>query len=320
MKIVVLDGHTVNPGDNPWDPVAALGEFSVHDRTSQDLVLERAAGAEIILTNKTILDGPTIAALPSLRYIGVLATGYNVVDLEAAALRGIPVTNIPEYGSDAVAQHVFALLLELTNHVGLHDALVKGGEWGSAPDFCFWRGGIVELAGKRMGIVGFGRIGERVAEIARAFGMEVLAYNPRPKTAPDHLAVKWVGLRELFTEADVVSLHSPHTPENTGFVNRELISLMKRDAFLINTSRGLTVKEADLADALNSAAIAGAAVDVVSAEPIRPENPLLAAKNCIITPHMAWASLAARQRLMAQTAANIRAFMEGAPVNVVNKK
>lgn len=318
MRIVVLDGFTLNPGDNPWDGVARQGELTVFDRTPPGLIVDRAAPADILVTNKVVIDASLLDRLPNLRFIAVTATGYNVVDIAAAGRRGIPVANVPEYGSDAVAQHVVALLLELTNRVGLHDAAVKGGEWGKSPDFCFWKAPLVELAGKKMGLVGFGNIGHKTAAIAHALGMELLVFTPRAKTAPPLLPVTWRGLHEIFSEADVVSLHCPLTSDNAGFVNRQLLSRMKPSAFLINTARGALINEADLADALNGGVIAGAAVDVVSAEPVRPDNPLLAARNCIITPHIAWASLEARKRLMAKTAGNIEAFLAGASVNVVN--
>jgi glycerate dehydrogenase len=318
MKIVVLDGHTLNPGDNLWDAVAALGELTVYDRTPPELIVQRARDAEIVLTNKAPLSAATLDQLPLLRFIGELATGYNNVDVQAAGLRRIPVANVPEYSTSSVAQHVFALLLALTNHVALHDRAVHDGEWSAAPDFSFWKAPITELAGKTMGIVGLGRIGGQVARIAHAFGMEVVAYNPRRRPALHGITVHWLELPELFAAADVVSLHAPLTPDNAGFVDADLLRGMRRTAILINTARGPLVNEADLAQALNSGTIAGAGLDVVSLEPISPSNPLLGARNCIITPHIAWASLAARQRLMAATAENVRAFLAGSPVNVVN--
>ena len=318
MKIVVLDGHTLNPGDNPWDAVARFGEFTVYDRTPQDQIVERCQGAQIILTNKTRLRAETIAALPDLRLIGVLATGFNVVDLETSARLGIPVVNVPEYGSLSVAQHTIALLLELTNRVALYDAAVKRGEWSKAPDFTFMKAPLTELSGKSLGLVGLGRIGGRVAVIARALGMEILAYNPRQRNAPDRVPVQWLTLDELFSRADVVSLHCPLSADNEGMVNGARLSLMQPHAFLINTSRGPLVQEADLAQALNDGVIAGAALDVTAQEPIPADSPLLTAKNCIITPHIAWMSLGARRRLMATTAHNIEAFLAGNPQNVVN--
>ncbi|MEW6754164.1 MAG: D-2-hydroxyacid dehydrogenase [Candidatus Latescibacterota bacterium] len=318
MRIVVLDGYTLNPGDNPWDEVAALGEFAVYDRTPPDLILERAQGAAVVLTNKTPLTGATLAALPELRLICVLATGYNVVDVAEARRRQIPVSNVPVYGTDSVAQFVFALLLEHCHHVARHDAAVRRGDWSRTPDFCFWETPLVELAGRRMGIVGFGRIGRRVGELAHAFGMEVLAHEVAPGEPPRYRPFAWRALDEVFAEADVVSLHCPQTADNVGFVNRALLGRMQRHAFLINTARGSLVNEADLAWALGEGRIAGAAVDVVSHEPIAADNPLLSAPNLIITPHMAWGALAARQRLMRTVAHNVRSFLEGRPTNVVN--
>ncbi len=319
MKVVVLDGYTLNPGDNPWEALARLGELVVHDRTEPSRIVERARGATVVLTNKTPLDAATLAQLPELRFIGVLATGYNIVDVEAARQRGVVVSNVPEYGTDSVAQHVFALLLELCHHVGAHDAAVHAGEWSASKDFCFWKSPPVELAGKTMGIVGLGRIGRRVAELARAFGMEVVAAGRGP-AAESTPSVPRLPVVELFTAADVVSLHCPLTPANTGFVDRQLLARMKPSAFLINTARGGLVEEAALAEALRGGRLGGAAVDVVSAEPMRVDNPLLEAPNCIITPHIAWASLAARRRLMATAVANVEAFLAGEPVNVVNSR
>lgn len=318
MRIVVLDGFTLNPGDNPWDDVAALGEFTVYDRTPEDQIVERAAHADIILTNKTLLSAKTIEQLPNLKCIAVLATGYNVVDVAAARERGIPVSNVPVYGTDSVAQFVFALVLELCHHVAAHDASVKAGEWSESVDFCYWNTPLIELAGKRMGIVGFGRIGRRVGELAHAFGMDVLAHDVEQGKAPEYAPFSWGSLDEVFAEADVVSLHCPLTAENAGFVDRALLGRMQPHAFFINTARGGLVNEPDLAEALNAGTIAGAAVDVVSSEPIAPDNPLLGARNCIVTPHIAWATLAARQRLMKTTAENVAAFIKGAPIHVVN--
>lgn len=318
MKIVILDGYTINPGDNPWTPVEALGECSVYERTPPELVLERAKGAEIILVSKVKLTEAIIKALPQLRYVSLLATGYNNVDVAAAARQGIPVSNVPAYSTDSVAQTVFALLLELTTRVGLHDAAVKAGEWVRCPDHSFWKTSIVELAGLTIGIVGYGTIGRAVARIAAAFGMEVIAHAPRLPADPGAVPVRFVSLEELFASADVVSLNCPQTPENTGFVNAALLARMKPTAFLLNAARGGLVTEADLADALSRGVLAGAGLDVVAHEPMLADNPLLTASNCIFTPHIAWASLAARQRLMAIVAANIAAFQAGSPVNVVN--
>ena len=319
MKIVVLDGHTLNPGDNPWDEVAAFGELTVHDRTPEHLVVERCRGAQIVLTNKTPLKAAVLAELPELKLICVLATGYNVVDLPAAARLGIPVVNVPEYGSDSVAQHAIALLLELTNRVARYNEAVQRGEWTRSADFTLVGEPLTELCGRTIGIVGLGRIGARVATVAHALGMHVLAYNPRARTAPGGVPVTWVELHELFERSDVVSMHCPLTADNAGMVNAQLVSLMQRHALLINTSRGGLVNERDLADALNDGVIAGAAVDVAASEPIPADSPLLIARNCIITPHIAWATLAARRRLMANTAQNIAAFLEGSPQNVVNQ-
>jgi glycerate dehydrogenase len=318
MKLVVLDGHTLNPGDNPWDEVARFGELAVYDRTPPESVVTRCLGAQIILTNKTPLPAEILAQLPGLQLICVLATGYNVVDLKAAASLGVPVVNVPEYGSLSVAQHAIALLLELTNRVALYDAAVKRGEWSKGPDFTFLKEPLTELAGKSLGIVGLGRIGGRVAAIGHALGMEILAYNPRQRVAPEGIPVQWLELDQLFASADVISLHCPLSPENEGMVNSARLSLMKPHALLINTSRGALVREADLARALDLRFIAGAALDVTVQEPIAADNPLLFATNCIITPHVAWASLAARQRLMATTGHNIAAFLAGKAQHVVN--
>jgi glycerate dehydrogenase len=315
---VVLDGYTLNPGDNPWDGVAALGKLTVHDRTPAAQILERSRDADIIFTNKTPLTAETLEKLPKLRFIAVLATGYNIVDVAAARKRGIPVSNVPIYGTDSVAQYVFALVLELCHHVARHDAAIRAGEWSKRGDFCFWQTPLIELAGMKMGIVGFGRIGRRVGEIAHAMGMQVLAADVYRGDAPTYKPFAWKETPELFAEADVVSLHSPQTAENTGFVNKALLEKMKPTAFLINTARGGLVNENDLADALNGGRLGGAALDVVSREPILPENPVLHAKNCLLTPHMAWGTLAGRRRLMATTVENVKAFLAGKPTNVVN--
>jgi glycerate dehydrogenase len=314
MKIVVLDGYTLNTGDNPWGSLRALGEVVIYDRTPVDQIVERSAGAEVVLTNKVPLSSTTLAQLPKLKLIAVLATGYNIVDIEAARLQGVVVCNVPTYSTESVAQFTFALLLELCHRVGAHDALVHDGEWTRSADFCFWRHPLIELSGKTMGIVGFGRIGRRVGQIAEAFGMKVLAGSASVSAARGDR----VSLEELFSRSDVISLHCPQTPANTGFVNRELLRLMKPTALLINTARGGLVNEKDLAEALNEDRLGGAAVDVVSAEPMKGDNPLLGAKNCIITPHIAWATLAARRRLMETTVRNVAAFMAGRPENVVN--
>lgn len=319
MKIVVLDGYTLNRGDNPWDDIARLGDLQVYDRTAAADIVSRATGAHIVLTNKTPLSQTTLEQLPDLRFIGVLATGYNIVDVEAARLRGIPVANVPEYGTDSVAQHTFALLLELCHRVGKHDDAVKAGQWAKSPDFCFWDAPPIELAGLTMGIIGFGRIGRRVGMLAHTFGMSVVvaAVGTRRSTPP-YEPFAWQETSELFSTADVVTLHCPLTADNEGFVNQALLERMKPSAFLLNTARGPLVDEHALAAALNDHRIAGAAVDVVASEPIRSDNPLLSARNCLITPHMAWGSLAARKRLMATMVKNVESFLRGKPENLVN--
>jgi len=316
-RIVVLDGHTLNPGDLTWDALKALGPCEVHDRTPLAQVVERASGAQIVLTNKTVLPGAAIAQLPGLRYIGVLATGYNVVDVVAARQRGICVTNVPAYGTASVAQMVFAHLLDLTQHAGEHSQSVHNGDWSRSPDFCYWNYPLVELAGLTMGIVGLGRIGRQTAKLALAFGMKVIYFDvtPDPAGFPEAVAVD---LDTLFRASDVVSLHCPLTQENKGLVNRQRLEMMKPTAFLINTSRGPLIDEPSLAEALNRGRIAGAGLDVLCEEPPSPGNPLLHARNCTITPHIAWATKAARQRLMDIAVSNVRAFLQGNPQNVVS--
>lgn len=311
MKIVVLDGYTENPGDLSWGPLQELGELSVYDRTPPEAVLERIGDAEAIYTNKTVLSRELIQAMPSVRFIGVLATGYNVVDVQAARERGIVVCNIPTYGTDAVAQYVFALLLELCHRVAHHAQAVQEGRWTACPDFCFWDYPLIELSGKTMGIVGYGRIGRRTAQIARAFGMQVLAYDAFVQ------AEECVPLDELLERSDVVSLHCPLFPETRHIIRGETIARMKDGAILINTSRGPLVDEAALREALTSGKLYGAAVDVVSTEPVQPDNPLLGLENCLITPHIAWAPRESRQRLMDIAVENLRCFLRGAPQNIV---
>ena len=318
MKIVILDGYTINPGDNPWTQVEALGECTIYDRTPPELVLERAQGAAILLTSKVKLSEAVLRQLPELRYISMLATGYNNVDVVAAKRLGIPVSNVPAYSTASVVQTAFALLLELAVHVGLHDAAVKAGEWVRCQDHAFWKSSIIELDGLTLGIVGYGTIGQATARVAAAFGMLVIAYAPRIPADPGAVPVRFVSLEELFAAADVVSLNCPQTPENTGFVNAGLLAVMKPTAFLLNVARGGLVNETDLAAALNSGVIAGAGLDVIAHEPMLADNPLLTAQNCIFTPHLAWASLAARKRLMAIVAGNVAAFQSGSPVNLVN--
>ena len=318
VKIVVLDGYCLNPGDNPWNEFSSLGELSVYDRTAPHELLQRSGNADVLITNKTRIPKDIILNLPYLKYIGVLATGHDVVDIIAAKERGIPVTNVPEYGTNSVAQFVFALLLELCHHVGQHNRAVHDGEWAQCPDFSFWKTNLIELYGKIIGIVGFGRIGRRVGEIAHSFGMEVLAVDIDKKESPLYTPFSWASINDALRLSDILSLNCSLTFDNKELINRNSLSLMKPSALLINASRGGLVNENDLADALNSGMIAGAAVDVVSREPIKPDNPLIKAKNCIITPHIAWASLESRKRLMHKAADNLKSFLSGSPTNVVN--
>ena len=320
MEIVVLDGYTLNPGDLSWDEIGKFGELTVYDRTTPNEIVERTRKAEIILTNKAPVSAITLEKLPDLKFITVMATGYDIVDIAAAGRRGIPVSNVPEYGTDSVAQFVFALLLELCHHVGAHQEAVQSGEWTESPDWCFWKTPQILLKDKKLGIVGFGRIGRRVGELAHAFGMEVMAFDPLSQKRPAYSSFHWKSLREIFAEADVVTLHCPQIEDNVGFVNDKLLALMKKEAFFINAARGGLVNENALADALNNGSIAGASVDVVSVEPIQPDNPLLYARNCLISPHIAWATLGARQTLMAETIKNIKAFISGNNINIVNKE
>jgi glycerate dehydrogenase len=313
-KIVVTDGFTLNPGDLSWKPFETFGELFIHDRTPQHLLLDRCDGAEIIITNKTPIDAYTIERIRSLRIIAVTATGYNVVDAMAAKKQGIIVCNVPGYGTDSVAQHTFALLLELTNHVGKNSSSVQQGAWGRSIDWCFVDSPITELSGKTFGIVGYGKIGQKVAQIASAFGMSVLCYNPSPGNAK----AKFVTLEQLFSLSDVVSLHCPLTATNHSFVNHKLLFLMKTGAFLINTARGQLVNENDLAMALTQKRLAGAALDVLAQEPPSTDNPLIGLPNCIITPHNAWLSTEARTRIMQTTLRNISMALSGNPENVVN--
>lgn len=317
-RLVVLDGHTLNPGDNPWSAVAAQGELVVHERTRAADVLTRSLGADILLTNKTPLAAEVLSQLPSLRGICVLATGVNVVDLAAASARGVPVCNVPAYSTASTAQHTIALLLELTNHVGRHARAVAEGAWVVSPDFSFTLAPLTELDGRTLGIVGFGAIGRRVAEIARSLGMRVVAAGTQRKT-DDPAWLERLPLDDLFRVVDVLTLHCPLSEDTRELVNAERLATMRPSALVINAGRGALVNEADLARALARGTIAGAALDVLSSEPPRADNPLLAAKNCIITPHVAWISLAARERAMQVTADNVRGILSGSPQNVVNR-
>lgn len=320
MKIVVLDGYTENPGDLSWEGLEHFGELTVYDRTTDaGMIAGRIGDAEAIYTNKTPIRADVIAACPNLKFIGVLATGYNVVDVEAAKAAGVVVCNIPTYGTDAVAQYAIALLLELCHHIGEHSDCVKRGEWEHNPDWCFWKYPLIELAGKTMGIIGFGRIGQRTAQIAQVLGMKILAYDQFKNQALENENCHYVPLDELLAASDVISLHCPLFPSTEGIINKDNIAKMKDGVLIINNSRGGLIVEEDLRDALNSGKVAGAAVDVVSTEPIHEDNPLLSAKNMIITPHIAWAPKESRQRLMDIAVENLRAFVEGHPVNVVNQ-
>lgn len=317
MKIVVLDGYTLNPGDLSWEPLAELGSLTIYDRTPEDKILTRIGDAEIVFTNKTPLNKEILNKIPTVKFIGVLATGYNVIDIAAAKEAGIVVANIPTYGTNAVAQYVFAMLLEICHHVWAHSEEVKNGAWSRSSDFCFWSYPLIELTGKTMGIIGYGRIGKSTAKLAQAFGLKVLAYNHNPVKEEETDTLKFVELDELLACADVISLHCPLTEDTKGMINKKTISKMKDGVIIINTSRGQLIMEEDLAEALNSNKVYAAAVDVVSVEPILPDNPLLQAKNCIITPHIAWAPRESRQRLMDIAVDNLRAFLKGEPVNTI---
>lgn len=320
MKIVVLDGYTENPGDLSWEQLEALGEVTVYDRTSYtdtDLIPERIGDAEIVVINKTPISKRTLDKCPNIKLIAVLATGYNVVDYVYAKEKGIPVVNVPTYGTQIVGQYALGLLLEICSHYGHHDQTVKNGKWETNPDWCYWDYPMIELYGKTAGIIGLGRIGQATAKLLNALDMKVLAYDAHEKEEGRKLA-EYVTLDELFARSDVIFLHCPLFPETEGIINRENIAKMKDGVILINNSRGQLVKEQDLADALNSGKIYAAGLDVVSTEPIRGDNPLLKAKNCLITPHISWAAQASRQRIMDITVSNIQAFLSGSPVNVVN--
>ena len=319
MKIVILDGYTENPGDMSWEALEGFGELTVYDRTPYDdaEIARRIGDAEIVLTNKCPIRRAVLDACPSIRYISVLATGYNIVDVGCAREKGIPVSNVPTYGTAAVGQFAIALLLEICHHVAHHSEAVHQGRWETNPDWCFWDYPLIELAGKTMGIIGFGRIGQTTGRIAKAMGMKILASGSRETEAGRAIA-DYVPLDELLARSDVVVLHCPLFPSTQGIINRETIAKMKDGVILINNSRGPLIVEQDLADALNSGKVYAAGLDVVSTEPIRGDNPLLKAKNCFITPHISWAPKESRERIMSITAGNLRAFLAGAPVNVVN--
>ncbi|MBN2355268.1 D-2-hydroxyacid dehydrogenase [candidate division KSB1 bacterium] len=317
MRIVVLEGYTLNPGDLSWEKLRVLGPCEIHDRTAAEEVVGKSREAEIVLTNKTPLTAEMMAQLPMLKYIGVLATGYDIVDIKAAASRSIPVTNVPAYSTESVAQLAFAHLLNLCHHVAQHSESVRQGGWSRSEDFCFWEFPLIELSGLTLGIIGLGRIGRAVARIGLAFGMKVMAHDPMLSKPPSNEVVL-SDLEAVFRSSDVVTLHCPLTADNRGFVDADLLALMKSHAFFINTSRGPLVDEAALADALNHEKIAGACLDVLAQEPPNPASPLLTAKNCYITPHIAWATRAARQRLMDVAVENIAAFLRGEKLNVVN--
>lgn len=319
MKIVILDGYTENPGDLSWKGFEKLGELTVFDRTARDEIVSRIGDAEIIITNKTPISAETFAACTNLKYVGVLATGFNVVDINAAKQNSVVVTNIPTYGTRAVAQFVFALLLEICHHVGHHSETVKEGRWANNPDFCYWDFPLIELYGKTMGIIGYGRIGQATAKIAVALGMKVLAYNHHDQNLSANDDIKMVTLDELLEGSDVISLHCPLMPSTQGMINKDTMAKMKDGVILINTSRGPLVVEEDLKVGLDSGKIYAAGLDVVSVEPIKEDNVLLTCKNCLITPHIAWGTIESRQRLMDIATENLKSFIKGSPVNVVNK-
>lgn len=316
MEIVILDGYTLNPGDLSWEKLETLGNLTVYDRTPKNLISERIGGAEVVFTNKTPLDRITIEQSPNLRFVGVLATGYNVVDCQAARQRNIPVCNIPTYGTRSVAQYVFALLLEICHHVGGHCKSVKNGKWQTCPDFCYWETPLIELANKTMGLIGYGRIGRQVGEIAAAFGMNVIACDRFPSESLG--TARMCDFEEVLAESDVISLHCPLFAETQGIINSQSIAKMKDGVILINTSRGPLIVEEDLASALRSGKVYAAAVDVVSTEPIDSDNPLLQAPNCVITPHIAWAPKESRKRLLDIAVSNLESFLAENPQNVVN--
>ena len=322
MKIVILDGYTENPGDLSWDALKTFGDLTIYDRTSltdENEIAERIGDAEIAITNKTPISKSTIDRCPNLKFIAVLATGYNVIDIAYAKEKGIPVSNVPVYGTRSVSQFAIALLLEICHHIGHHDKTVHDGKWENCEDWCYWDYPLIELADKTYGLLGCGNIGVHTAAIARALGMNVITYDGKEREEAKALGVKYVDLDTLFRESDVLGLQMPLFPFNTGIIYKENIAKMKDGVIIINNSRGQMVVEQDLADALNSGKVAAAGLDVVSTEPIKGDNPLLKAKNCIITPHMSWGSKESRHRIMNTTAENLKAFLDGNPVNVVNK-
>ena len=319
MKLVVLDGYTLNPGDLNWEGIKKFGNLEVHDRTPENQILERCQGAEIVFTNKTPLRESVLAQLPDLKYIGVLATGYNVVDVDYAKSRGIAVANVPGYGTASVVQMTFALLLELCQHVQSHSDSVRKGDWAASPDFCYWNYPLIELEGKTIGIIGFGSIGQKVADIASAFGMNILGYSRTQSDQSHRKNFRWAELNDLLKESDVVSVHCPLFPETQGIINKVSLRQMKPTAFFLNTSRGPLMVDQDLADALNEGIIAGAGIDVLSVEPPSADNPLFKAKNCLITPHIAWATKEARARLMGIAENNLSSFLNQKPINIANK-
>jgi glycerate dehydrogenase len=319
MKIVVLDGVTLNPGDLNWDALEKLGGLTVYDRTQPELVVERIGDADAVFTNKTVVARQHLTSCPSVKFVGVLATGYNVVDIAAASELGIPVCNVPTYGTMAVAQFATALLLELCHRVGKHSDDARSGGWATHSDFCYWLNPLVELDGKTLGVIGFGRIGQAFARIAQALGMSVLACGGHQDKRLENESLHYATLAELYAQADIISLHCPLSDSNKGMIDAAAIARMKPGVLLINTARGQLVVEQDLADALNSGRVGGAALDVLSSEPPRADNPLLTASNCIVTPHIAWATKAARARIMATAAENLAKFVAGAAQNVVNR-
>lgn len=319
MNIVFLDAYTANPGDLSWHQFEELGNATTYDYTPRELVVERCKDAEIIIDNKVVIDKELMQQLPKLKYIGMLSTGFNVIDIDAAKERGITVTNVPTYSTEAVAQLTFALILSIYNQVNLHNSAVHNGEWSSCRDFCFYKSPLIELKDKTIGLIGYGKIGCEVAKIADAFSMNILCYVPSKKPQPDFRNFKFVSLDYLAENSDIISLHCPLTPETTGMINNEFISKMKKSAIIINTSRGPAIDEQALADALNSGKIYGAGVDVLSTEPPKPDNPLLNCSKCVITPHIAWAGYETRERLIGVVYNNLKSYLDGKPVNVINK-